>query len=171
MPSLSQISNNFFLNLINRLGVRPPPPESFLLSNVVHPVSIVDSDITLSAIATTQLLDTPFTIGASAAPALNTVLADTGAQPLGNYSLLVIMTCADPVNSPQFQIQRRDAANAVTIWSQIFYATNSIAGNNFVAYVIPLRISLLLNERIRILNSLAGGAGSVYQASIWLTAS
>lgn len=172
MPSLSQISANFFLNLINRLGVRPPPPEAFLLSNIVQPVSIVDTDVAIPAIATTQLLDAPFTIGNQVAPVINTVLADTGSQPLGNYSLFVTLACFDAVNSPQLSIQRRNAANGANVWEQFIYATNSIAaGPAASTWLIPVRVSLLLNERIRVLNVLAGGAGSAYMANIWLTPS
>src|SRR5437879_1036974 len=89
-PSLSEITANFFVNLINRLGVRPPPADAFLLSNVVTPVSIVDADISIPAQLTTFLLDVPFTAGELLAPVANTVLADTLAQPAGNYNVFII---------------------------------------------------------------------------------
>jgi hypothetical protein len=171
MPTLSAITNNFFLNLINRLGVRPPPPESFVLSNVVQPVSIVDTDVTLSAVATSQLIDTPFTTGIQAAPGANTILADTGVQAAGIYSLYCTLFAQDGVNLANLQIQRRDAANAVTVWAIVAPVSASAGVNGLIQYAFQLRIVLLLNERVRILNTNVGGAGSSYQANIWLALS
>lgn len=166
MPYLSRITNTFFVTLINRLGVRPPPPEGFELSNVVQPVSIVDSDIAIASIATTPLLSAPFTIGESAAPADLTVLADTGAQAVGNWDVTIMLSASDAgVGASGIQIQRRDAANATNIWAQRF---NIFDPNNLV---VSFRTPLALNERIRVMKTGAAGAGTVYQASIWLTLS
>jgi len=162
MPSLSKISANFFVNLITRLGVRPPPAEAFLLSNVVQPVSIVDSDISIPAVLTTQILDTPFTAGAQAAPAVNFIMADTGAQPAGNYQLYIFVGTQTAGGGGDFAIERRDAANAANIWTQL--ASVLPTGSN--TFQLSATLKLQLNERLRIRCTV--GAGGTWQASIWL---
>src|SRR5256885_292105 len=89
MPSLARITNTFFVSLINRLGIRPPPPEGFEISSVVQPVSIVDSDIAIPATVSTTLMDTPFTGGEIVTPAAGALLADSGSQPAGNYNVVI----------------------------------------------------------------------------------
>ena len=168
MPSLTKITANFFVGLINRLGVRPPPEEAFLLSNIVQPVSIVDADISIPAISTSQLLDTPFTAGVLVAPAINTVLADTGPQVAGNYSIEVMLNFQDGAAVQQVALQRRDSTNAVNIWQQVFFGTGNAAGNAGVLVLQNFRVVLQANERIRIINLVAGGAGSLFDANIWL---
>jgi len=164
MPSLSKITNNFFVNLINRLGIRPPPAESFLLTNVVTPVSIVDTDVAFTSVVGIGAIGSPFTIGESAAPATNTVLADTGAQPAGVYNATLMIASDDPGFTPSFiRIQRRDAANAVNIWTQLF----ALHGSN--PLIITLRTNLDLNERLRIIKFNNATAATVYQASIFLS--
>lgn len=168
-PFLSHITNTFFVSLINRLGVRPPPPDGFDLINTVQPVSIVDSDISLNAVASTILLDTPFTTGVNVAPGIGTVLADTGAQLLGNYQVFCLMSVSDHAVFPSLGLERRDAANAANIWAQEFYITAVAAGvSSVISYQLSFRAQLQLNERIRVRNIVAGGALSRYQVSIWL---
>lgn len=168
MPDLARITATFFVNLINRLGVRPPPADGFLLSNVVQPVSIVDSDITLSAVVTTVLQDTPFTTGPQLSPAANTVLADTGALSAGTYQVRILasqdMAVANGVGS--MKMQRRDSANAANIWEQ------SLATGQQGTCVVDLsmRIVLSTSERLRILSNVTS-AGVTVQASIWAVAS
>lgn len=164
MPSLSQISANFFVSLINRLGVRPPPAEAFLLSNVVQPVSIVDSDISLSAVATTQLLDAPLSAGELVAQAAATVMADTGAMPAGNYTLFINLGVSG-AGGMDINIVRRNAANTADIWS-IYLGLPNVYNTQ-----IPIRVTLNLNERIRIVNQAAVPGGVRNQASIWISPS
>lgn len=164
MPYLSRITNTFFVNLINRLGVRPPPPEGFELSNIVQPVSIVDSDIILTAIASTQVLDTPFTGGVTIAGA-STVLADTGAQAAGNYSVRVTIGLLNIAVAAvaDFSIQRRNAADSVTVWEQALTLTPGTQ-SFFEATMI---VRLLAGERLRVWS--VGGSTSTLIANIWIT--
>lgn len=166
MPELVPITNNFFVNLITRLGLKPPPSLGWSMATVVTPVSIVDSDITLSAISTTQLLDTPFTAGVQAAPVINTVLADSGAQNAGNYFVTLMMSCSEGITNNTLALQRRDAANAANIWEQRFYTLlNTVDSTRMV---MNCQVKLSQNERLRILNLVAGGAGSVYHVNLWM---
>ena len=160
----SLITSTFFINLINRLGVRPPPPTGFEISNTVVPVSIVDQDVTLNAVATSITCDTPFTAGPLVAPGAGTILADTGAQNAGNYNLLFVIY-ANENTANGFTIRRRNAANAADIWNQL------ISGgfvNGQASWFQNMRIVLNQGERFRIENIGAGTAGITYQASIWL---
>lgn len=166
MPRLASITATFFINLINRLGVRPPPDEGFLISNIVQPVSIVDSDVTLSATVGTQVLDAGFSTGEQGNPAANTVLADSGAvTAAGNYSVVVMMSCIDSASTNQINIQRRDAANAANIWEFRNYALANSVG---IGDMRSFRLSLAAGERVRVVNGAATSAGSKYFAILWL---
>lgn len=169
MPQIARITSTFFTNLISRLGIRPPFSEGFEVSNVIQPVSIVDSDITFSALSTTQSLGTPFTVGALGAPAAGTVLADTGAQNAGIYQLFIVMSAGDGVGTPAMDLQRRDAANAANIWVQRFWGMGGGPNGQSGTAPMSFRVELAASERIRVTVGPAGGAGSGYQASIWLT--
>jgi len=165
MPTLANITNTFFVSLINRLGVRPPPSEGFLLSNVIQPVTLVDSDVALAAVTTSQLLNTPFTQGLVVTPGASALLADTGAQSAGNYLLMIMYSARDATNDPELQLQRRDAANAANIWTQYLFGDYATLQT---LHVLSLRVTLQLNERVRIIVTGAGSAGSRYNANIWL---
>jgi len=167
MPTLSAITATFFVDLITRLGVRPPPPDAFVLSNVVQPVSIVDSGITFSAVSSSQLLDTPFTNGVVVAPAIGAVLADTGAQPAGNYAAFLMIEGFDSIVNPNMSLQRRNAANGASIWDQALYEVGGANARPFKRFY-SLRLVLALNERLRVVSNIAGGAAMNYQVSIWL---
>jgi hypothetical protein len=164
MPSLSPITSNFFINLINRLGVRPPPPQAFELSNVVQPVSIVDSDVVLTAQATTQILGTPFTAGELAAPVAGTILADTGALVIpANYAFFMMVSHMTAAGAgTDFTIQRRDAANAANIWSQL--VTILQGGSDY--FVQQIVATIAANERLRLV--VKSNAVGTVQGSIWV---
>jgi len=164
MPGLYQITANFFLGVINRLGVRPPPPEAFLLSNVVTPVTIVDTDIAIPAFNTTPALGAPFTQGPIAAPAAGTLLADTGAQlASGTITVTIFGAAALEPSGTTVLIQRRNAANAANIWETA--ANIGIQGGNFP---FSLQVPILLNERLRVVQGPQnGGVASTYQVTIF----
>ena len=168
---LSSITNTFFVNLLNRLGVRPPPSDGFDLINTVQPVTLVDSDIVLPVTQSTILMDLSFTTGVQAAPAINTVLADVGAQVAGTYNILVMASAMDAaaVANPQIALQRRDGANAANVWEQRFLFSATAGGPTNLQIIQQFRVQLQTNERIRIINTVAGGAASSYHANIWIT--
>lgn len=158
---LSSISATFFTNVLSRLGVKPPPPDGFDLINTVQPVSIVDVDVPITAIASPPLLNTPFTAGETTAPAANTRLADTGATlPAGNYQAF-IMASAD--EGAFMRLRRRNAADNADIWIQRFCLTNTA-----LPLVLHLFVTMQVNERLVLENASGANAGKVYNATIWL---
>ena len=168
MPSLSRITSTFFVSLINRLGVRPPPPEGFQISNVVQPVSIVDTDILIPLVVSPAIFGTPATAGEQAAPAANTVLADTGPLAAGNWTFIVNINFSDASASfCRDQLQHRDAANAANIWSQTVYPS-AVMTTTFVGqWTLAFSKTMLASERLRVLNLVAGGASSFHHATIF----
>jgi hypothetical protein len=115
------------------------------LTNVVQPVSIVDSDITLSTTSGTPLMDTSFSAGLLVGPAAATVIADTGAQLAGNYFAVVMFSGTEVVNGLSgINLARRNAANAADIWTQSFFANPGALNQVFV-----IRLILQTNERLR----------------------
>lgn len=151
-----------FARLITRLLV-VYNGEPFELLPSIQPVSIVDQDVALSAIATPQTLATPFTEGDVAAPAADTVLADTLAQVAGEYVATIMIFTNDASNS--FLIQRRNAANTDNIWR--FRLRWADTGKPMVPFT--LRVRLETNERLRIVNENIAVAATTYNAHIWLT--
>ena len=156
------------MNLLNRLGVRPPPPDGFDLINVVQPVTLVDSDIVLSVSSSSILLDLPFTGGYLLNPVAAAVLADTGAQVAGNYQVDVVIG-GDAAAAVSFtaEIVRRNAANNGDVWTMPVVMKND--GTGMIRF--QGRIALLLNERLIVRNKITLAAtGLTVQANIWLAA-
>jgi len=157
-----RITNLSFRNLLQRLGIIPYPLEGFTFDTTIVPVSIVDSDITLTAQLAPATLGTPVTGADAAAPAANAVLADSGALAAGTF-IFTIAFGADNEGARTVRIQRRDAANAANIWSFLQGVGNE-SGSTFITF----REEVALNERIRILvGPSAGVAGSTWTATIW----
>jgi hypothetical protein len=128
-------------------------------------VSIVDADIPLTAIASTQILNTPFTAGLLLSPAGGVIFADTGPQLAGNYSLHIELSnnIAGAASRTNVFMQRRNAANAADIWSQQFCVSVGTTPTITRDYVI----TLAAGERVRIENG-STTAGDTVQGSIWL---
>jgi hypothetical protein len=168
MASLSLITNTFFVNLINRLGVRPPPAEGFLLSNVVQPISIVDADISIGSTPVTNLIDSLITGGVVALGAAGTLLNDSLAQNAGNYTVTIIMGMSGVQTantSIDIVLARRNAANNADIWAQI---VNVGLGTQLPPF--QLRIVLAQGERLVARQGAIQVNGSV-QVSFQLTPS
>jgi hypothetical protein len=166
---LRDITSTFFVNLLSRLGVKPPPSAGFQLVNTVQPVSIVDQDVALNVIPSTSLLDTPFTNGVQVAPVAGTVIADTGAQPQGAYTLFITASI-DSAGNDVFDcvIARRNAANTADVWLiQVATATGNVPASPFV---LPVHIQLSVNERVVVrVGAKNVAAGVNVLGNIWLT--
>jgi hypothetical protein len=165
MPDLARITSTFFTNLINRLGIRPPFGEGFVMSNVVTPVSLVDSDITIPTVTTPPIFGTPFTTGVNLVPAINTVIADTGPLAAGTWAFLVMISVLDSAGAGAVcDLQHRNAANAANIWDQETYSSTN-APCNMQQFVFAK--TMAANERLRAINLTAGTAASRWQVTIF----
>jgi hypothetical protein len=141
--------------LITELGIYQAPA-LFFLSEVVQPVSIVDSQISINSIQVPVTLFLPASAGELAAPAANTRLADTGQLPAGDYNVTVLVSSPD---SNSYRLRRRNAADAADIWS------HRLTINAFGAFEFTTRLNISTNERL-VVENLVLGVGT-YQASIW----
>lgn len=164
LPSLSQITATFFTSLITRLGVRPPPAEAFLLSNVIQPVSLVDADISIPVTVSDPVFSAPNSAGLTTGPVVNTVLADTGQLAAGNWQFEVWMSFYDSAANMRLQLQHRDSANAANLWS---HTVSVRTGGQGITQVFKWAQSLSLNERVRVINTIAATAGDPYHVNIF----
>jgi len=137
---------------------------------VVQPVTLVDSDIVLPVLQSTQLLDLPFSAGYSVAPAIAAVLADTGQQVAGTYLVYVLAgTGTEGSGSCGLVLARRNAANAADIWAQAFNVGAGASNNS--SPIFSQRIQLQTNERLVVrVGTTAGTALLGIQANIWIVA-
>ena len=147
------------LDILQRFGVNRPT-QSFILDGDVVPVVLVDSAISFVAAPTPPYKITDwFTAGVLVAPVANTVLADTGPLPVGQYSVQVFIWALE---ANRHEFQWRDAPNTATLRSQ---RLQSLVGGEIIQLSTRLNIQNA-NERFRILNIGNAGVGIEYQSSI-----
>jgi hypothetical protein len=165
MPQIGRVSEKFFTSLITRLGIKPPFSSGFEMSNVITPVSLVDSDITLTATSVPAAFDQRANGGVTIAPVAGTVLADTGSLAAGTYQFFVLVGNDEgSANARLWVLQRRNAANTADIWSQILNA-----GAGLVYPIFEWRETVAANERIRVTSdpNNNASASSRWQATVW----
>ena len=97
-----------------------------------------------------------FSAGRLVNPAAGTVLSDTTALTAGDYDFLVDGAAGV---SMWLQVQHRNAANAANINEWGMWLSGA-------TYRLPLSLVMAENERLRVLNLAAPGAGVSTQASI-----
>ena len=151
-----------WVTILSKLGITGIM--RWFLSDTVVPVAIVDSEITLNASSSTPLIGVQASAGEQVAPAANFRLATTGPLPAGPYSMTFWISGNEPGGN-NFRIRRRNAADAADVWAFRFFHG---AGATFP--VLSLRLLLNVNELVVVENINAGGAGSLYQASIFVNA-
>ncbi len=136
-------------------------PVAFDLRSEVAPVALVDSSVDFSASPNPayRVVDV-FSGGEVVAPAVNTVLADTGPLPVGSYTLQLTINAQE---NNDFAFQWRDAPNTASLISQVF-RNGTITRTLTVVVRFEVQNA---NERFRILNQQAGNVGIVYQVSIF----
>lgn len=161
MPQLARITSTFFTDLITRLGIRPPFDQGFEMSNVVTPVSLVDSGIVLNASVSTMTLSTPYTNGDLSSPADLVVWADTGALAAGTYAVYITCGRYNDGGSAGYRIQRRNAANSASLWqtADVLRAGTGEEVRNFTCRIES-------GERIRVQGY--GAASTVVISNIWV---
>ncbi len=162
-------SGSQFQALLSRLLVKEAVGEPFLLQNLIVPVALVDPP-TLTATLTPMVLGTPASQGELTAPLAAATLADTGQLAAGDWNVLLLIGLAGTASAADVVFRRRDAANAVNVWSQRFGLSHGTGGNsegNSLVIFGPLRVTLLVNERLNAAMGTNAGAGAVIQANIW----
>jgi len=162
LPEIGRIQSTNFQSLLNDLGItRNNIP--FGLQSEVLPVVLVGGTVSFLAAPTPAYrVQDIFTAGLQVAPAINTVLADTGPLLIGGFTVKFIF--AADVNT-RFLIQWRNAANTADLWTQELF--NVIAAGGNPSFQFDVRFDVQNdNERFRILNAVAGAALTRFQATI-----
>jgi len=159
LPEIGRIQSTNFQSLLTELGItRNNIP--FALRSEVTPVVLVGGTVSFVAAPTPAyaVLDW-FTAGLLVAPAINTVMADTGPLPIGAYSVQVILFGSD---SAAYDLQWRDAPNAANLRVQ-----RLVTPTDRLSVVVESRFLVEnSNERFRVLIAAAGTATLPYQVSI-----
>lgn len=160
--SLREVIPTSFADVLNLFGIslQGNKDNSFVLRGEVTPVVLVGSTTEIQSISTPMTLGIPATNGDLSAPADLTILADTGPLAAGVYAVFVTAGQTNAGNSAGFRIQRRNAANSVTIWETLDALKAADAGKYF-----QFTCRLEVNERIRVQEWLA--ASSIIRVNIW----
>lgn len=160
--SLRELIPTSFADLLNLFGIslRGEKDNSFVLVGEVSPVVLVGSTTEIQSISTPMTLEIPATGGDLVTPADLAILADTGPKAAGVWAIYVSIGQTNAGNSAGFRIQRRDAANAVTLWETLD-AIKAADGGKYFQFACRLE----LNERIRVQEWLA--ASSTIRCNIW----
>lgn len=165
MPEIYPVTTNLFPGLLERLAVRLTRPVAPLwyLSDTIMPVSLVDSQITLSAIVETTAQQFA-TEGEQTAPAAGTVLSDTGQLPAGTFNFVAFGTFLDTINDNGISIGHRDPTNATNNW---LFTYRGASANDPTQFRYDWTETVVANERIRLTTAATGGAGSLFNGIIW----
>ena len=148
-----------FEDLLVRLGVNRPV-QPFTLDGDIVPVVLVESGISFVASPTPAYTVTDiFTSGVLTNPAIGIVLAETGPLPTGQYSVqITIYTEVAGI----FDFAWRDATDVINLRAWRFKTSLQ---SPQVSWLTRLTIENI-NERFRIVNQQAPGAGNDIQALI-----
>lgn len=159
---LYNVTETAFQTLLNDLGLRRSTP--FTVEDIIRPVYIVGSSITLEANVSTPAFGTPASEGRLTAPAINTVLADTGELTEGTWDFLVLISFSSAVLM-NVDIQHRNSGNTANVWAHSVMLGG--ASGDVLNYQFSLGKTVAGSERLRVLNLIAGEAGRFFQATIF----
>lgn len=129
------------------------------------PVSgpLTDAELRATAVPVSMSSGGAYTaVGASnVAPAANAVQADTGALPAGTYDFIIVLMVSDTVAVGKgLIVEHRNAANGATL-----AVLGGVSAPESITYTT--RLTLALNERVRVVvGTVAGAASSRYVSSI-----
>ena len=158
MPEIGRIQSTNFQALLTSLGItRNNIP--FALRSEVTPVVLVGGTVSFLAAPTPAYSVTDiFTAGLQVAPAAGTVLADTGALPVGAYSLQAQMYAEE---NNEFDLEWRNAGNSANLRSIRFNLTPG--GSPSLGFSSRFNVENA-DERFRILNVRIASPAIDYQA-------
>ncbi len=166
MPEIGLIQATNFQALLTQLGItRNNLP--FALRSEVTPVVLVGGTVSFIAASTPAYGVTDvFTAGLLTAPAINTIMADTGALPVGSYTLQLFYYVE--IDDATFELQWRNAANSANLATQRFRLFGPPGANPGVNnLVLSTRYNIEnASERFRVQLMEAGGVGQDNQATI-----
>jgi hypothetical protein len=155
MPYLIQLPLEELQQLIVDLGVVEQPAR-FGLSEVVSPVSLVDSRVTVDVNSVPWDWEAAQTQGEFTNAAANTRHVDTGALDQGVYDFLIYLSVGNTVG---FRVKQRNAADAATVYSQVFTAGGASINR------VDMIFHLAQGERVVVDNTGATGAGILSQCT------
>lgn len=132
------------------------------MGSEVFPVVLLDSLESFTAISARAIrVGDWFTQGVQVAPGAGTVLADTGALPVGIYDCTII---AETNDDNGITFQWRNAANAVNLIAhELLFRTTGTHGSLILRALLEVETA---DERFRLVNVNAGGVGFRYMGSI-----
>lgn len=166
MPKIWPVTALGFPGLFTDLGIQAVPAgPQFWLGDTILPVSLVNSQITLAAEAVPVLYNRAEIFdGQATAPAVGTVIADTGALTAGDYDVLLWITQAITAAQNQMNFEHRDAANAANIWLHL-----PIIGDGTTSQLLnaAFSVTLLADERLRVVAGNTMAAGEKASATIF----
>ncbi len=163
-PGPTAVDPELETQLIRLLSIRGTLGSLKVLDTIVPVVSMGDVVTPSISVIQPNFRSTDvFSAGVQITPPANTVLADTAALAAGIYDVIVEMNTSDTGTGGDFLLQHRNAANAATLMTA-GYTHNAGLGN---AFRLVFGYELALNERLRVLNEIAGVAPHRYSAVIW----
>ncbi len=163
MPEVGKIQSTNFQALLTELGItRSDIP--FALRSEVTPVVLVGGQVTVESSPTPAYrIQDVFTVGIVVAPAIGTILADTGPLPVGIYGVLVDLFHEEAAGvRANFTFEWRNAANAV---NQVSQRWGTLA-EGIHTFTIRLQIENA-DERFRVIAQTAGAVGVPYKVTIF----
>jgi len=165
MPELLPIQAILFQNLLRDFQIiAPPRVPVWWMSDVVQPVALVNSQVTLDAVISETAMQFA-TQGTVISPLIGAILADTGQLPAGTYLFRAIMSFINTSAINGIILEHRDPADAANVWEWEGNTGNNSEG--FLPITIEWVETVVLNERIRATNRVAGSGQSRFNVIIW----
>jgi len=166
MPKIWPITAVGFPELFVALGIQAVPAgPNWWLSDTVVPISIVDTQVTLAAEAVPVLYNRTDIVNAEViAPAAGAVIVDSGALAAGDFDVKIWTMAESGTARAGLAIEHRNAANTGNIWAGTVLAFNGSQGQHAE---MDFAVTLLANERFRVIARAAFGANQVTSATIF----
>jgi len=164
LAEIGKIQSTNFQALLEDLGiVRNQIP--FSLRSEVSPVVLVGGTVSFLAAPTPayQVTDV-FSAGVVTAPAINTILADTLALPVGGFTVQMIIFAGE---QNIFEFEWRNAGNSANLVAQRFNLSNAGTIDQNIQFSTRLDV-LNAGERFRVRLVGTGNVGVDYQASLFV---
>ncbi len=164
MPELLPINAILFQNLLRDFQViAPPRVPVWWMSDIVQPVTLVNSQVTLTA-TLAQRVELFATNGVQVGSfAAGTILASTGALDVGDYKFRIYSSMFDNSVFNRILIQHRNAADTANIWEHEIPSAVSVSHHDTMEWTI----TMAQDERVRMVVGDISGAASRYNGIIW----